>query len=217
MAAFPALSIAGEARSADEADALLCLLQPDLLFLDIQMPGQNVFDWLASLERAPRVVFTTAYDQYAVRAFEVNALDYLLKPIEPARLQQAIQKALAAPSAATPAAALLAPTEKVFVRDGDRCWFVKLADVRLFESEGNYTRLYFNGERPLVPRSLNQLAARLDPQTFFRASRKHIVNLNWIERIEPSVRGGLTVSVNGGLEVEVSRRQSLFFREWKSL
>lgn len=214
---FPEVVIVGEAGSADEAANLLPCLQPDLLFLDIQMPGQNVFEWLASLDRAPHVIFTTAYDQYAVRAFDANALDYLLKPVESARLAQALQKVLAATTACPPNTNLLRLDEQVFVREGERCWFVKLADIRLLESEGNYTRLYFNGERPLIPRSLNQLAERLDAQVFFRASRKHLINLRWIERLEPSVNGGFTVCIQDCYEIEISRRQAQAFRQRKSL
>lgn len=217
LAPFPEVVIVGEAGSADEAATLLPSLQADLLFLDIQMPGQNVFEWLASLDRAPHVVFTTAYDQYAVRAFDANALDYLLKPIEPARLTQALQKVLTTTPAFAPNTNLLRPDEQVFVREGERCWFVKLADVRLLESEGNYTRLYFNGERPLIPRSLNQLAERLDEQIFFRASRKHLINLRWVERLEPLVSGGLAVWLSGCPEVEISRRQAQAFKQRKSL
>lgn len=217
LAPFPEVAIVGEAGSADEAANLLPSLQPDLLFLDIQMPGQNVFEWLASLDRAPHVIFTTAYDQYAVRAFDANALDYLLKPIEPARLAQALQKVLAATTTFPPPANLLRTDEQVFVREGERCWFVKLADIRLLESEGNYTRLYFNGERPLIPRSLNQLAERLDEQVFFRASRKHLINLRWIERLEPSVNGGFTVWIQDCHEIEISRRQAQAFKQGKSL
>lgn len=217
LASFPEVFIAGEAGSADEAAVLLPDLQPDLLFLDIQMPGQNVFEWLALLERTPRVIFTTAYYQYAVRAFDANALDYLLKPLEPARLAQAMQKVLAATAPCAPNATNLHPDEQVFVREGERCWFVKLADIRLLESEGNYTRLYFNGERPLIPRSLNHLAERLDEQTFFRASRKHLINLRWLERLEPSVSGGFTVWIQDCPEVEVSRRQAQALKQGKSL
>lgn len=217
LASFPALSVVGEARSADEAASMLISLRPDLLFLDIQMPGRNVFEWLASLDRAPQVIFTTAYDQYAVRAFEVNALDYLLKPIEADRLRMAIQKVLSNSPEKLPETDQLTQNDQVFVRDGARCWFVKLADLRLLESEGNYTRLYFNDSRPLISRSLNHLAARLDPRTFFRASRKHIVNLHWIDLIEPSVSGGLILQLKGGPAVEVSRRQSQAFKEWKGL
>jgi two-component system LytT family response regulator len=217
LAAFPALSVVGEARSADEAASMLTSLRPDLLFLDIQMPGRNVFEWLASLDRAPQVIFTTAYDQYAVRAFEVNALDYLLKPVEADRLRRAIQKVLSNSPEKLPETDRLTQNDQVFVRDGARCWFVKLADLRLLESEGNYTRLYFNDSRPLISRSLNHLAARLDPRTFFRVSRKRIVNLHWIDLIEPSVSGGLILQLKGGPAVEVSRRQSQAFKEWKCL
>lgn len=217
LAPFPDVVIVGEAGSADEAAALLPNLQPDLLFLDIQMPGQNVFEWLASLERAPRVIFTTAYDQFAVRAFDANALDYLLKPLDPARLAQALQKVLATTPTFTLNASPLRPDEQVFVREGERCWFVKLADIRLLESEGNYTRLYFNGERPLIPRSLNQLAERLDEQTFFRASRKHLINLRWIKHLEPALNGGFTVWMHDCPAVEISRRQAQAFKQRKSL
>lgn len=217
LAEFPSLTIVGEAGSADEADALLPRLQPDLLFLDIEMPGRNVFEWLAVLERAPQVIFTTAYDQYAVRAFEANALDYLLKPIESPRLAQAVRKMLATAQSLPTESKNLSLSERVFVREGERCWFVKLADIRLLESEGNYTRLFFDAERPLIPRSLHQLEERLDPQSFFRANRKQIVNLHWIERIEPAISGGLTLCLMGGAEVEVSRRQAQAFRQWKSL
>jgi two-component system LytT family response regulator len=214
LAAFPEIIVEGEARHADEADELTRRLRPDLLFLDIQMPGTNVFDWLAGLDDVPAVIFTTAYDDFAIRAFEVNALDYLLKPIDPARLGAAVAKAHAA---RTPRPEATAPLEQVFVRDGERCWFVKVADIRLLESEGNYTRLYFDDERPLILRSLNQIEPRLDSDRFFRASRRHIVNTTWITGVAPSVGGGLLLTLKGGLEVEVSRRQSLAFRERHSL
>lgn len=214
LAAFPEIIIEGEARHADEADELTRRLRPDLLFLDIQMPGTNVFDWLARLDDVPTVIFTTAYDDFAIRAFEVNALDYLLKPIDPARLGAAVAKAHAA---RTPRPEATAPLEQVFVRDGERCWFVKVADIRLLESEGNYTRLYFDDERPLILRSLNQIEPRLDPDRFFRASRRHIVNTAWITGVAPSVGGGLLLALKGGIEVEVSRRQSLAFREKHAL
>lgn len=216
LAAFPEIIIEGEARHADEADDLVRRLHPDLLFLDIQMPGTNVFDWLAGLDDVPTVIFTTAYDDFAIRAFEVNALDYLLKPIDPARLGAAVAKAHDA-RRAQPETATTAPLEQVFVRDGERCWFVKVADIRLLESEGNYTRLYFDDERPLILRSLNQIEPRLDSDRFFRASRRHIINTAWITGVTPSVGGGLLLTLKGGIEVEVSRRQSLAFREKHAL
>jgi len=205
------IEIAGEAANASEARALIDSLDPDLLFLDIQMPGETGFELLASLDRAPQVIFTTAFDQFALKAFEVSALDYLVKPVVPTRLAAALAK-------------LPAPQEKfrkaldqVFVRDGDKCWFVRLTEIALLESEGNYTRLHFGKERPLILRSLAHLEDRLDPDHFFRASRKHIINLRWIDSVETGINGALIARLKGGFEVELSRRQSLKFKETMAL
>ena len=165
----------------------------------------------------PVVIFTTAYDEYALRAFEVNALDYLMKPIEPARLAAALARA-AEPALPEPEAPVerLTASDQVFVKDGDRYWFVQLDEVRLFESEGNYTRLFFGHERPLVYRSLSYLEERLDPKMFFRASRKHIINLRWVRKLDAWFNGGLIVELEGGLQAEMSRRQAQRFREMRS-
>lgn len=209
LAAHPEVEIVGEARHGEEAVQLAADLAPDLLFLDIQMPGMNGFELLERLEDVPQVIFTTAYDAYAIRAFEVSALDYLLKPIAPARLEAALAKVRPA--------ALRGGAEQVFVRDGDRCWIVHLPDVFLMESEGNYTRLCFGNERPLIRRSLNALEEQLDGAVFFRAGRKQIINLKWIERVEMGVAGGLVATLRGGRKVEISRRQSARLRERLSL
>jgi two-component system, LytTR family, response regulator len=202
LGAHPEIEIAGEARNGEEALDQIARLTPELLFLDIQMPGMTGFELLERLEDIPQVIFTTAYDQYAIRAFEVNALDYLLKPIAAARLAAALAKLR---SRARPPGARL---DQVFVRDGDRCWIVRFPDIFLLESEGNYTRVYFAAERPLIRRSLNALEEQLDPALFFRAGRKEIINLKWIDRVDLSVSGGLVVTLRGGRTVEMSRRQS---------
>jgi two-component system LytT family response regulator len=225
LRAFPDVAVVGEARHADEARQQLAELQPDVLFLDIHMPGQTGFDLLASLEGPlPHVIFTTAYDQYALKAFEVNALDYLLKPVSETRLAAALAKirslgsgGVVAPAAPEPALPPLAAHDQVFVKEGERCWFVKLAEVRLFEISGGATRVYFGQHQPLIPRSLQQLEARLDPKVFFRANRQQIINLNWIAGIEPWFSNTLKVSLTSGPEVEVSRSQSSLFRELLSL
>jgi two-component system LytT family response regulator len=211
----PEVEIVGEARDADEALALIEQLQPDLLFLDIQMPGRSGFELLEQLDRVPLVIFTTAYDEYALKAFEVNALDYLLKPVSPERLDAALARAALRKSRAAMTTA--SASSSIFVRDGERCWFVTLGDVVLLESEGNYARLHFGGNRPLVLRSLNYLEERLDPAIFFRASRKHILNLRFIETIDPWANGGFLVRLKGGFEVEMSRRQAQKFKEVMSL
>lgn len=211
LAAFPAVEVIGEAGNIDDARVAIDSLAPDVIFLDIQMPGGTGFDLLAQLERVPRVVFTTAYDQYAVKAFEVNALDYLLKPIEPERLAMALRKIAATPP--RPDAARGAPLEQLFVRDGPRCWFVPLREVSLFSSEGNYVRMLWGRERPLLARSLAALEAKLDPQRFFRANRAQVVNLDFIQQVEIGDGGRLHVQLRDGPEIEISRRQARLFRE----
>ncbi|MBS4043486.1 MAG: response regulator [Chitinophagaceae bacterium] len=217
----PEINVIEEAVNAKEGIEKIEAYNPDLIFLDIQMPDKTGFDLLAELERAPRVIFTTAYDEYAFKAFEVNALDYLLKPIEPKRLNDAIHKVqLEIAKEKMEINGLnknpLTDADQVFVKDGERCWFVKLAEVRLFESVGNYAKVYFGTNKPLVLKSLNALEERLDPKVFFRANRKHIINVKWIEKIEPYFNGGLLVELKGGEKIEVSRRQTVKFKEMMS-
>jgi len=194
-------------------------VNPDLLFLDIQMPGRTGFQLLESLESAPLVVFTTAYDEFALKAFEINALDYLLKPIQAERLSEAIHKIMEKERAkiGRGAGKKLGLEDQVFVKDGERCWFVSLANIRFFESDGNYIKVYFETNRPMIHKSLNALDDRLDERAFFRASRKHIINLSWVESIEPWFNGGLMVKLKGGDKVEVSRRQAAKFKDMMSL
>ena len=229
LLAFPDVVVTGEARNADEARAHLATHRPDLLLLDIHMPGETGFELLASLEAAPLVVFTTAFDAHALRAFEVNALDYLLKPVQEMRLAAALDKVRAQlqsedpntglqPALPTVAPALLTGQDQVFVKDGERCWFVRLAEVRLFEVTGSYTQIYFDQHRPLIPRTLAQLEARLDPKVFFRANRQQIINLHFVADVEPWFSHSLRLTLRGGAEVvEVSRQQSVRFRELLSL
>ncbi len=221
---YPEIEIVAEAANAAEGIQRIEELQPDLIFLDIQMPGKTGFEMLAELDRAPHVIFTTAYDEYALRAFEVNALDYLLKPIEPKRLSDAIQKLEHIEEKENEGGEMpsmprgpLGEFDQVFVKDGERCWFVKLTDIRLFESVGNYAKVFFGPNKPLILKSLNALEERLDEHIFFRANRKHIVNLRMIEKVEPYFNGGLLLEIKGGEKIEVSRRQAVKFKEMMSL
>lgn len=217
----PSIEIVGEAMNADEAIQMVNDLNPDLLFLDIQMPGKTGFQLLEELDAVPFVVFTTAYDEFALKAFEVNALDYLLKPIQAERLSETISKILEKEknkaTAVRNADKKLGLNDQVFVKDGDRCWFVSLSNVRLFESDGNYIKVYFDNNRPMIHKSLNALDEKLDERAFFRASRKHIINLSWVEGIEQWFNGGLMVKLKGGDKVEVSRRQAAKFKDMMSL
>ena len=215
----PSIEIAGEAQNADEAEQMITDLNPDLLFLDIQMPGRTGFQLLESLDTVPLVVFTTAYDEFALKAFEVSALDYLLKPITAERLAEAVHKIQEKErtNSGRGRDQKLGLEDQVFVKDGERCWFVSLANIRLFESDGNYIKVYFDTNRPMIHKSLNALDEKLDERAFFRASRKHIVNLSWVEGIEPWFNGGLMVKLRGGDKVEVSRRQAAKFKDMMSL
>lgn len=218
---YQEIEIIGEAVNAEDAEEKIKNLKPDLLFLDIQMPGKTGFELLETLDSVPEVVFTTAYDEYALKAFDFNALDYLLKPIEPDRLKETVTKILNRDKKEEPTAELpaqkLGPSDRVFVKDGDKCWFVKLENIRLFESDGNYIKIYFENFKPMIHKSLNALDEKLDDRSFFRASRKHIINLTWVESIESWFNGGLMVVLRGGEKVEVSRRQAARFKEMMSL
>lgn len=217
LSEFSNIEIIEECGNAATASVAIEKKKPDLIFLDIQMPGKNGFELLEELDFVPQVIFVTAYDDYAIKAFEVNALDYLLKPIQQDRLEEAINKLKPVTPQKTNEEKQLGEDDQVFVKDGDKCWFVKLADISMFESEGNYVRVYFENNKPLILKSLNNLAERLDEKYFFRANRKFIINLSWIERIESWFNGGLKVYLKDGKEVEVSRRQSSKLRELRSL
>lgn len=226
LSQYDHVEVVGEATNVDDAKEKIDALLPDVVFLDIQMPEKTGFELLEELDNVPHVIFTTAYDEYALKAFQVNALDYLLKPIEPKRLGEAIERLQKKLKDQSPKngenesfndSKKLTLDDQVFVKDGDRCWFVKLVNVRLFESDGNYIKVYFENNKPMIHKSLNALDERLDEKSFFRASRKHIINLSWVEAIEPWFNGGLVVTLKGGDRIEVSRRQAARFKDMMSL
>lgn len=213
---FPEIEIIGEASNGEEAIEKIETLAPDLVFLDIQMPGMTGFEVLEHLHVVPNVIFVTAYDEYALKAFEVNALDYVLKPVELTRLEKAIEKVLVEANENKNEDKLTRDSQ-IFIKDGEKCWFVKLEDVRMFESEGNYVRLYFDNSRPMILKSLNNLEKRLSEKEFFRISRKYIINLNWIDKVEAWFNGGLRVNLKSGEQLEISRRQTSRFKELMAL
>lgn len=221
LAELPAVQCVGEADDVPAAREAIARLHPDLVLLDIQMPSGSGFDVLEGLERAPAVVFTTAYDQYAVRAFEANALDYLVKPVAPERLCAALERARQrvqqddadAAASQPPPRGMLGAEDQVFLRDGERCWFVALAEIQRIVVDGNYARVWFRDQSALLARSLSALEARLDPALFFRANRNTLVNLRMVRGVEPSIADGYLLRLKDGSEVEVSRRQARELRE----
>jgi two-component system LytT family response regulator len=221
LANHPQIEVVAECSNAEEAKKAIAAFHPELIFLDIQMPEKTGFELLEELDSTPEVIFVTAYDEYALKAFEVNALDYLLKPIQPERLNEAINKLTAdtkeVVSNEKQSDGKLTGEDQIFIKDGEKCWFVHLHEIRMFESEGNYVRIYFRNFKPLVLKSLNNLELRLDAKTFFRANRKYIVNLKYIKHIENWFNGGLQVELETGEKIEISRRQATRFKEMMSL
>jgi len=216
------IDVIAESSNADDAKKKIETLHPDLIFLDIQMPEKDGFQLLAELTYMPMVIFVTAYDEYALKAFDVSALDYLLKPVAPERLEETLTRLNSAQEPEVESADMtrrnrLRPDDQIFIKDGERCWFVSLSEVSRFQSEGNYVRVYFQNQKPMILRSLNNLETTLDSRSFFRANRKYIINLQWIDKVESWFNGGLMVTLKDGTELEISRRQAAKFRESMSL
>ena len=220
---YKKIKVIEECSNAEEAIEVIEKSKPDLVFLDIQMPGKNGFELLEELDFTPEIMFITAYDEYALKAFEVNALDYILKPIEEERFEKSLNSVVERieerknDEEQQIDGSILSENDQVFLKDGDRCWFVQLKNVRLFESEGNYVRVYFDDEKPLILKSLNNLEKKLSEKVFFRANRKHMINLKWVDKIETWFNGGLLVILKDGKKVEISRRQTSKLKEMMSL
>lgn len=199
---YPDFEVAGEARNADEAKALIQTLRPDLIFLDIQMPGKSGFDLLESLEKVPQVIFVTAFDQYAVEAFEVSALDYLMKPVRDERFEKAIAQV-------REKFANRAKDEQIFVKDRQQYHFITWSKVHLIESMDNYARLYFDDKNVFLKSSLNELEKKLNPDMFLRINRAQIINLNFVDKISAMANGQVKLKLKTGGEYEASARRSV--------
>ena len=214
---YPEFVVIGEAANADDAIVIIEKENPDLIFLDIHMPEKSGFDLLEELTVIPEVVFTTAYNQYAVKAFEVNAIDYLVKPLRDERFGISIEKIKTAFSKREAKRDALPMHYKIFIKDGEKCFFIPLTDIRLIQSMDNYARLFFGNEKAMIKRSLNLLAEKLDSTIFFRINRSQIVNLQYIKEIHPHFNGKLQITLTSGESLEVSSRQSAKFKNWNSL
>lgn len=214
------IDVIEECANADEAKKAIEKQKPDLVFLDIQMPEKTGFDLLQELKYTPDIIFVTAYDEYAIQAFEVNAFDYILKPVDPERLSKTLIKIKEEKESEAEeeiSTEKLSYGDKIFIKDGEKCWFVKLENIRYFESVGNYIKVYFDDNKPLLLRSLNKIEDRLEEKQFFRTNRKNIVNVAWVNKVDNWFSGGLKLTLKTGEEIEVSRRQAQKFRELMSL
>jgi two-component system, LytTR family, response regulator len=212
------IEIIGEAENVDEGYELIIKNQPDLLFLDINMPEKDGFELLEMLDNVPITIFTTAFDEYAIKSFEYNALDYLLKPINSKRFAQAIEKVKGIlEEKEIKNSQKLNLSNQIFIKDGEKCWLVKIEDIYLFEVDGNYTKVFFKEEKAIISKSLNQIEAKLPEEFFFRANRNQIINIQFVNQIDPWFSGNLLVHLPKEIKVEISRRQSSAFKEKLSL
>lgn len=211
---YPDFQTIGEAKNADEAQAAIELKKPELIFLDIKMPEKSGFDLLSSLNFIPEVVFTTAFDQYAIQAFDKNALDYLLKPIRAERFEQAIEKIRQRFLAKETSNQQRFFDKKIFIKDGEKCHFIYWHEVYLIESLGNYARFYFNEKKAMLKSSLDQLEEKMDKKRFFRINRAQIVNAEFISSVQALTGGKLMLTLTQGPQLEVSNRQSVKFKTW---
>ena len=215
---YKEFEVIGEASYVDEAIVLIEELQPDIIFLDIHMPEKTGFDLLEELTTVPEVVFTTAYDQYAVKAFELNALDYLVKPLRDERFSKTIEKVKVELETRNDVKSEVLPMHrKIFIKDGEKCFFIPISEIHFIESIGNYARLYFGDHKAMIKRSLNLLSEKLDPVVFFRINRSQIINTHYIKEIHPYFNNKLQVILNTGEELEVSSLQCVKFKNWYSL
>ena len=217
----PELELVGEAENVDDGFEIINSCKPDLLLLDINMPEKDGFELLEMLDEVPITVFTTAFDEYAIKSFEYNALDYLLKPINDKRFSQAIEKVKEKMEVSNEETAVsterLTESSQIFIKDGEKCWLVKIGDIILFEIVGNYSRVFFQDQKPMLYKSLNQVEEKLPEKCFFRVNRQQIINMNHIQNVVPWFNGKLKLIMNNGEEVEVSRRQSYIFKDRMSL
>jgi two-component system LytT family response regulator len=220
---YQEIEIVAEAINGIDGIEKIKEFNPDLIFLDVSMPGMNGFEMLKQLEDLPQVVFVTAHDEFALQAFENQALDYILKPIDPDKIANVVRKISHENSFEDEQllnlrkSRRLGEHDKVFIKDGEKCWFIELKNVRMMESDGNYVKVYFDSFRPMVLRSLNSFEEKLDNEVFFRANRKFIINLNHVVAIENWFNGGLKVELSKGEKIDISRRQAIRFRDIFSL
>jgi len=209
------IDIIAEAENVDSAFELIQNKNPDLIFLDINMPEKNGFQLLEMLDKLPIVVFTTAYDEYAIKSFEYNTFDYLLKPISKERFDKTIKKLIPfLEEKQKSVTKKLIEEDRIFIKEDENCWMVKLKEIELFEIVGNYTKVFFDNNKPMIYKSLNKVETKLPSDLFFRVNRQQIINVKKISKVTPWFNGKLKIELDNKIEVEVSRRQTLKFKQY---
>lgn len=224
LGAFPKIDVLGLAANVRDGLLLIQKHTPDVLFLDIHMPEENAFDLLAQLNYQPKIIFTTAYSEYAVQSFEYNTIDYLLKPISQSRLNKAINKLFESNSFDVPQANNpLTMDSKILVTEGDNCHLITLKSIDLIESCKNYVMLFWRGtdkktiQKSFIKKPLNQIEDRLPNQEFFRTNRQFIINLQSVLEIEENMTDGYNILLKNDRLIDVSRRNAVKLKELLSL
>ena len=207
LAEFSELHVIAQVGDANSARQAIEKYNPELLFVDIHMPGDSGLELLESLSSVPQVIFTTAYAEYAIRSFDFPTVDYLLKPIRKERLATAVEKFFLTQQSDV-VNEKLAADHRMFIKNGEQCDIVMLGDISCFESCKNYSIVYFNGKKSFIKKSLSHIEKRLPEKLFFRASRQHIINFKEVINIEEWVNDGFIVTLTNGNKVELSRRQA---------
>jgi len=220
----PDVQLVGEARDGAEALTAIHAFSPDLVFLDVQMPEMSGFEVIDAVgaERMPLVIFVTAYDQHALKAFEVRALDYLLKPFDDERFTRTLERARRQIARAADPAERLRPlvnggrgdgprTDRLVVKSGGRLVFLPTADIDWVEADGNYVRVHAGTSAHLIRETMTSIEGRLDPERFVRIHRSRIVNLERVQEVQPWVNGEYAVLLRSGTRLALSRgyRQKL--------
>ena len=213
LLSYPEIEILAVADSVQKGITAINELKPQFIFLDVNLNGESGFDVLDKLDDVPLVIFVTANDRYAIKAFQISAVDYILKPVDPSRLDEAVTKIKKTINHISTQNARLDIDKRIFIKDGEQCFFVKLSEIYQIESIGNYARVYFANNKPMIHKSLNYLEEKLPDNYFFRASRQFIVNINFIENVTPFFNNKLMVKMKNGGKVEISQRQSIRFKE----
>ena len=208
LAPHPQIRLVGEADSVDSAIETIERIRPDVVFLDIQMPGKSGFELVNRINHPLKIIFVTAFDEYAIRAFEINALDYLLKPVNPERLAKAIERLDAPPAASDKAARPLEYDDFLFLPFGDSSRFLRVREIRSIRAADVYSEIFTAaGEKTLVLKPLNEWEERLPERHFARIHRSTIINIEFVERVEKSFNHSFEVYLRGvGESFTMSRR-----------